>query len=365
MHKEPFIQPRFDGPRFEAHTLPISAAKDLAAYEELVLELGKHLYREKHADRKRVPKGFAEGFSLHLERIDDGSARPLLAMMMMLSPLGLQVGLPPEIAEARDLINQVIATEANEAFPANFPKELYSYFNRIGRSLEDGESIEFAPEAAQNKSLLTPVKRKRLALANRETYEAEAHIVGKVEVLDTKRQTGNLRRENGQVLSFSYDDAFLTELKEALGVHWQSVRLYGVGVFDVNDQLQQLKEIEQIDTLPHQDLVAAIEKLADLQDGWLEGSGKAPEAEKLNWLSSEIADVYPDLPYPAVVPSEDGNVVFEWIRTHSRTELEVNFTAQQLELYSTDLDKDSFVEETFQFSDWTIAFDRVGSLIST
>ena len=46
-----FIQPRFVGPRFDEHTLPLSAAKDLAAYEELIVELAKHLYLTKHDDR--------------------------------------------------------------------------------------------------------------------------------------------------------------------------------------------------------------------------------------------------------------------------------------------------------------------------
>ena len=94
MIKEPFIQPRFVGPRFDEHTLPISVAKDLAAYEELVLELAKHLVRQKHG---RVKKGFAQGFSLHIERIDDGSAKPALVAMMLGA---LLPGLPPEIVEA-------------------------------------------------------------------------------------------------------------------------------------------------------------------------------------------------------------------------------------------------------------------------
>jgi hypothetical protein len=83
MTQEPFIQPRFVGPRFEGHTLPLSAAKDLSAYEELVLELAKHLFRQKNQDRVRLPKNFASGFSLHIERIDDGSAKPALVAMML------------------------------------------------------------------------------------------------------------------------------------------------------------------------------------------------------------------------------------------------------------------------------------------
>ena len=119
MTKEPFIQPRFVGPRFEEHTLPLSAARDLAAYEELVLELAKHLFRQKQQGRIRIPKGFANDFSLHLEKIGDGSARPALVAMMA----GAQLfsSLPVEITEAKELINAVIATEEGQPFPAAFP----------------------------------------------------------------------------------------------------------------------------------------------------------------------------------------------------------------------------------------------------
>lgn len=120
MIKEPFIQPRFVGSRFEAHTLPVSAAKDLAAYEELVLELAKHLFRTKHQNRGRIPKGFGNGFNLHLEKIDKGSARP--ALVAVLAAAELFSSLPVEITEARDLINAVIATEADQGSPPPFPK---------------------------------------------------------------------------------------------------------------------------------------------------------------------------------------------------------------------------------------------------
>ena len=62
--KTPFLRPRFTGPRFEAHTIPVEVAKDLAAYEELIVELAKHLYLGAHPGRRRVPKGFEDSFSL-------------------------------------------------------------------------------------------------------------------------------------------------------------------------------------------------------------------------------------------------------------------------------------------------------------
>jgi hypothetical protein len=362
MTQEPFIQPRFVGPRFEGHTLPLSAAKDLAAYEELVLELAKHLFRQKNQDRIRLPKGFASGFSLHIERIDDGSAKPALVAMMLAGQLFSN--LPAEINESKDLINTVIATEAGQPFPAAFPKDYYSYFNRIGRSLEEGEFIEWLPDSPTNKTVLTPTKRKRLVLAHRETYEAEVNVVGLVEVLNTNQKTGVLRAIEKEPVSFVYDDPFFKDLKDALGLRAQYVRVLGVGVFDVNDRLGSITEIDQLERLPHYPLTSAIDKLATLSDGWLEGVGVAPKSEDLNWLTNEVSKAFPEsLGYPSVAPTEEGNVIIEWILPKARIELEVNFADKQLELYASYLNSDFFVEKTFANTEWGQAFGEVEGLL--
>ena len=362
MAQEPFIQPRFVGPRFEGHTLPLSAAKDLAAYEELVLELAKHLFRQKNQDRVRLPKGFASGFSLHIERIDDGSAKPALVAMMLAGRLFSD--LPVEITESKDLINSVIATEAGQAFPAAFPKDFYSYFNRIGRSLEDGEFIEWLPDSPTNKTVLTPTKRKRLVLAHRETYEAEVNVVGLVEVLNTSQKTGVLRALEKEPVAFVYDDPFFSDLKDALGLKAQYVRVLGVGEFDVNERLGSITKIDQLERLPHYPLTAGIDKLANLSDGWLEGVGVAPKPEDLNWLSNEVAKAFPEsLSYPSVAPTEEGNVVLEWFLSNARIELEVNFASKQLELYASYLNSNVFVEKTFGTDQWQRAFGEVEGLL--
>ncbi len=361
MFKEAFIQPRFVGPRFEKHTLPLSAAKDLAAYEELVLELAKHLYREKQTDRVRLPKGYASDFSLHIEKIDEGSARPALVAMM----LGAQLftSLPAEITEAKDLINAVMATPDGHAFPAKFPKDFYSYFNRIGRSLKDGETIEWTPDLA-NKTVLTPANRIRLARAHRETYEAEVDVVGIVKELDTEKKTGILRTLSKEPIAFVFSDPFFSDLKDALGNRIVQVRLQGVGVFDVNNKLGSIIEIDQLECLPHLVLVSKIEELGALVDGWLGGNGVALDSENLTWLTDEVAKHFPEtLEYPSVVPTEDGHVVFEWIRPQARIELEVNFDEQRLELYATNLTTNQFTEESFDTAGWSAAFTRVERLL--
>lgn len=361
MAKEPFIQPRFVGPRFDENTLPLSAAKDLAAYEELIVELAKHLYLNKHSDRQRVPKGFADGFHLHLERVDGGSAKPLLSLVMagaLLHPL------PVEFAEAKAIFNQVVATPSTDRLPVSFPKELYPFFNRIGRSLEAGESLEWTPDIPGNPSALTPAKRKRLALAMGTTFEAEVDIVGQIFNLNTDKNEGQLRTGENERLSFYFDQPFFSELKEALGNRILYAHIAGVGVFDVNDRLKSIKEIEQLEIVPHYALTSAIDDLNNLKNGWLEGHGVAPRRLDLERLSDDLIEAFPPgLDYPAVVPTEDGNVSLEWIRPAARIELEVNFAGSRLELYATDVEADTFVDVSFDMKDWAGAFEKITNLL--
>jgi len=67
---QPFLQTKFDGARFDQHTLPIEVARDLAAYESLVIDLARYLYLRDNPGRQRVPRGFDAEFHLHLQRVD-------------------------------------------------------------------------------------------------------------------------------------------------------------------------------------------------------------------------------------------------------------------------------------------------------
>ena len=112
------------------------------------------------------------------------------------------------------------------------------------------------------------------------------------------------------------------------------------------------------------ELKAAIDSLSSLQDGWLEGCGVAPSRRNLDWLIEKVAKTFPaSLSHPSVTPTEEGNVSFEWIKPAARVELEVNFAENRLELYATDIEADSFVDESFDMGDWAGAFVRITSLL--
>ena len=159
--KTPFVQPRFVGPRFDEHTLPRAVARDLAAYETLVVELAKNLYLKDHPERQRVPKGFVADFQLHLDKIEDGSSRPLLSLITA-GALALGSVNNDYLERARDLISECIAS-VDGNLPSDFPRELLFYFNQVGSSLNDNEQMELARTGGSS-AILTPDSRKKLVL---------------------------------------------------------------------------------------------------------------------------------------------------------------------------------------------------------
>ena len=64
------------------------------------------------------------------------------------------------------------------------------------------------------------------------------------------------------------------------------------------------------------------------------------------------------------MPTEEGNVVFEWVRDLSRIELEINFADKRLELYATSLKANQFVEETYPPDGWADALEKVTALLA-
>ena len=102
--------------------------------------------------------------------------------------------------------------------------------------------------------------------------------------------------------------------------------------------------------------------MENLTDGWLEGAGKAPDHHFLEWIEEEVISNFPPIEYPDIAPTEDGHVVFEWIRPTARIELEF-IPDGSMELYSTDLEKGTFVEETFTKGEWAKAFGKIRKLL--
>jgi len=304
-----FVQPNFIGPRFDGHTLPVEMARDLAAYEILIIDLAKRLYLREHPDREQPPKGFAAGFRLHLERIEQGSVKPVLVIPA--TEAFAFSGVLPYFERARDLVAECIAAPEGEV-SAGFPRDLLAYFNQFGRSLHNDESIAL-PGPGGQMAVLTAVRRKELVLAASPVYEREIELSGTIGEVDWEKSTFRLRLGNGRFAIIPMPRSFQAIAREFGGRPRHHVTVKGLAAYDSWDELQKVLSLDSLELQKDYEIAARFEALSGLNDLWPDKSGAAPDRTKLLFVWERMEGHYPEeLPLPAIVPTAEGGLLFEW-----------------------------------------------------
>lgn len=361
--KSEFLQPKFDGARFAEHTLPLDVAKDLAAYETLVVELAKHLYLKDHPERQRVPKGFTADFQLHLERVDEGSARPLLSLVTA-GVLAVAAGDNGYFEKARDLITQCVSAPAGQ-LPANFPRELLAHFNQVGRSLNEDERMELPGRNGQG-AVLTPGRRKALVLEAESVYERPMELAGTIIEVNWEKASFQLRPKAGQpiLVPLLEGHEWLPRKYGGLPRHQAIVR--GVGAYDSRENLVKVVSVDSMELQPNYELANRFDELRGLRAGWHDGNGVALNLPSLNAIAARMVEDYPaKLPLPAIVPTPEGNLLFEW-NSQGDPSLDIELPTLRGELHMFHLGQE--VERPFDFSQdqaWPSLFEALAPMGSS
>ena len=93
-------------------------------------------------------------------------------------------------------------------------------------------------------------------------------------------------------------------------------------------------------------ILARLEELRELKDGWLDGAGHAPAHDGLDWLSVAFERHYVGAPLPYVYPTAEGGVQMEWSLGSREISLEVTFADHSAEWFWTDVSNDDEDERT-------------------
>lgn len=139
--------------------------------------------------------------------------------------------------------------------------------------------------------------------------------------------------------------------------------IYRNGVFEPTRRVELPEEcrvrlqVEPVDPGETLDVGARLDELRALKDGWLEGRGRAPAAEGMDWLAGAFRNQYPQqLPLPHLYPSEEGGIQAEWGLSPYDVTLEIDLARHTASWNS--LDVRTGREETRQLnldmaSDWS------------
>ncbi|OOV35187.1 hypothetical protein BO91_00570 [Candidatus Synechococcus spongiarum LMB bulk10E] len=321
-----FWRLRLCGARFEDGGIPLQVLSDFSALREMVIEVAKGRYLSENPDRQRAPRGFADKIDLTLTGIDSGSAVPIINFTTAET---LLPGILPQYLDcliwARDAIARSIASASGNSHISpdqTVPKRLLAYFNRIGRSLHENESIEFPMPNDSVPAQLTSETR-RLLVQRSEITELtlESTLRGTVPEADQEKMTFELKQIYGKKIVADIPEHYREVIINAFNRYRDNYRIlvHGVGRYDRRDCLSGLETIEQISPLEPLDVPARLDELRHMQDGWLDGGGKAPSHQGLDWLSASFQQNFPDeLPLPHLYPTPEGRIEAEWsLGSHS------------------------------------------------
>lgn len=369
-----FVRVRFSGGRFDSHTIPFDVLPDLAAYRDLVVEVAKHLFRERNIDRQRVPKGFEESFQLGLSQVIQGNSATALAQRLETledqpteaGQVGFDFPQYSEFEDARDLLDRVIAA-ANDglALPREFPRELVGKFNRFGQSLRAGEHAELSHGRT------APVRydsetRKRIVLSANSTYENALDQRFTLTGGEIRACIVHLADEDGTRFDLRVDTD--EECEKAIARRRHQVRVVGAGLFDRQDRLTKItsyKELIYTDEEPLQPLDERLVEIARTPAGWYSNQNPAPDASAIARMRELVTLITGEagVPTPYMYPLPDGSITSEWTRGDWEISATVTLPDLAIELHALNVETDDELDtEIAQYDDHTLsAFSRFWS----
>lgn len=365
-----FLRPRLTGPRFEGRAVPLEILGDLAVLEEMLVEVAKLEFLKQHPGRKRSPRGFTEGIEFKLTGMEDGSAVLVISLCLAAATL-----FPPEnqayLECAREaVVGAIAAAEQNERITDYLPEKTLCYFDRMGRSLREGEAIEFSTARHPEPVRLTKETRRKLILASSELSEVTEEIAvrGRVPEADQERRTIQIQLVDGRRISAPLSPLHSETILAVFNGYTTGMTalFQGIGRFDRDEKLLYLDAIEHVTILDPLDVRARLDELELLRPGWLEGEGVPLSAVGAAWLSEAFDYQYQDdIPLPYLYPTADGGIQAEWSLGSAEATLTIDLATHRGQWHLLDVERGT--EETRELDlngadDWKWLVERVGEL---
>ena len=325
MNNQDFLKPRLQGKRFQHHSLPLELLKDLAALEEMVMEVAKHEFFVAHQDRERIPRGFSKGLELHLSGIEEGSVIPVitLAFASFFSPQDVEY-----FNKAKAKIIAAIAA-AEQGTKQVLPPDLLKYFDRFGRSLLSDESMVFDLPNGQSAALTPQVRDSLLRASEAKTWTEAITLKGRIPKVDQARGSFGLELVDGTNLKAPMDEQHLNIVLEASYGYRKGtgvlVAIQAVVERDRAGRKTAIQSVEHITLLNPLDIETRLQELALLKNGWLDGKGKELDQKALQLLAHTFDEQFsPDLPLPYLYPTPEGGIQAEWTLGNWEVSLEIS-----------------------------------------
>jgi len=329
MESEEFLKPKLIGGRFEGHAIPLDFLRDLSALNDIILEGARDAYLKANPGRSRLPKGFADDFTLSLSGVEQGSALPVITLFFGL------VGAMPEpvvgyLHQARDKLVGGVRAAAEDRQPADYltPKAL-TQFKNFGERLRDGEAIEFDDHGTPVRFTKEVRRNLLLSVPGVEEVTEEIELRGLVWRTDQKEKVFVIKLADGTEVSGPMAGDHYDNIIEATKDYRKGAKilLQGIGTRNRQRKLIRIDSIESSSVLEPLDMHARFEELRHLKQGWLDGEGEPFDPAGMDWLETSVRNHYAaGTPLPHIFPAPGGQILFEWKIDSKSASLEIDLS---------------------------------------
>lgn len=331
------------GSRYNDHAIPLEMLKDLAVLEEMIVEVAKWHYLKDHPERSRSPRGFTKGISIKLVNIEEGSAMPDMSIFIE-KPELISCEKQMYFERARDsIINAIEAAELGTKIQDHLPESFLSYFDKLGRGLQENEFIDFTPNTDGRSAKLNKVNRRRLMLASSQMVEItdEVTLRGVIPEADQSKLSFELVTIDGQRISGPIPTQHIDTILIAFNGYRKGtlVSIQGIARYNRYGQLKGIEDIEHVTLLDENDISARLDELRLLKQGWFDGvKGQPLDHNHLNWLEQQLDSHLSDqIPSPYIYPTVDRGVQLEWSIGDYDVTLDIDLTNKYSHLHALNM----------------------------
>ncbi|MBU2550917.1 MAG: hypothetical protein KKB20_21075 [Proteobacteria bacterium] len=238
----------FIGPSFEDHGLELDMLPELVQYKKILRETAEHLWRLKHPDRTRLPRGFKEGLRIKFYSIGEGSTAVPLMREIEYEDDQLPFDYRDELNEAVVVIEEGISAAGEDRMlPDNFPKNVIPLFGDLGKNLGPEDHIEIKSPRREKPTPFNTSVREKLLDQEEKTYEDLVDLTGEVRAADLDGLNFTIRLEAGvKGIPGKFEPEQEMQIIEALKDH-TTCRLNIIGVAEFLNRDGSIKRIFQVD----------------------------------------------------------------------------------------------------------------------
>lgn len=237
----------FSGGRFDNNWLDLNAPQELQAFQKIVLETAKFLWRVSNQSIERLPEDFEKRNRPSIRRIEEDSVTIPIEFKLDQAQIDLWDTRVKAIQDTVDFVHRAFQSVANYGLlPSGFPRSLLPSYMSLGSSLSGEEILEFGPPG-KVMAQATPKVRERLLALHHGLYEDEIDLLANVYEVNLRSQRFRVESYYGKSTVIGCLNEQMEAVLRALDSQGErKLRIRGTGTFDANGTLRSVDNPEAI-----------------------------------------------------------------------------------------------------------------------